>query len=55
MTSVGASVKEGDELMILEAMKMETPITAPCAGTVKSVDVAQGQTVAENQVLCTLG
>ena len=38
-------------MLVLEAMKMETNVTAPRAGTVKSVHVAQGDPVKVNQVL----
>ena len=47
----GAEVKEGDTLIILEAMKMETEITAPVAGTVKSVPVQVGSPVQGGDIL----
>ena len=50
----GDRVNKGDTLVILEAMKMESPIYAPDNGTVKSVDVEKGQTVASGQVLVVL-
>lgn len=50
----GASVKKGDILMILEAMKMENEICAPSDGTVSSVNVSSGATVEAGTVLCTL-
>ncbi|MBO5339115.1 MAG: biotin/lipoyl-binding protein [Clostridia bacterium] len=53
--SNGQSVKKGDVLMILEAMKMENEILAPNDGTVSSVGVSQGATVESGTVLCTLG
>lgn len=43
--SAGQSVKEGDVIIILEAMKMENEIVAPKAGTLKSVFVVKGGTV----------
>ncbi len=50
----GDSVKQGQSLVILEAMKMENQITAPVAGSVKSVDVAVGESVQEGHVLVVL-
>ncbi|MBU7042015.1 MAG: biotin/lipoyl-binding protein [Theionarchaea archaeon] len=41
----GASVKAGDTLFILEAMKMENEITSPAQGVVKKILVSEGQTV----------
>jgi acetyl-CoA carboxylase biotin carboxyl carrier protein len=54
-TSVGASVSEGQVLVILESMKMEMPIEAPCDGTVKEVLVKEGEPVDEGKVVVTLG
>jgi biotin carboxyl carrier protein len=53
-TSVGAQVAEEDELLILESMKMEIPVTAPRAGTVREVRVREGEVVKEGQVLVIL-
>lgn len=49
--SVGDTVSEGDELVILEAMKMENPILSPYSGTVVEVSVAKGNTVNDGTVL----
>ena len=53
-TEAGAHVAEEDELLILESMKMEIPVTAPRAGTVIEVRVREGEVVKEGQVLVVL-
>lgn len=52
--SVGQSVKAGDVLMVLEAMKMENDIVAPCDATVKQVLVAKGSVVNTDDILAVL-
>lgn len=47
----GDTLKEGDYLLVLEAMKMENTLTAPRDGVVKSVSVTKGDTVEKNQLL----
>ena len=47
-------VEEDDEVLILEALKMETPIYAPCDGTVKQIHVKEGEAVEEDQALMTI-
>jgi methylmalonyl-CoA carboxyltransferase small subunit len=47
----GAQLQLDDLIVVLEAMKMETSVTAPVAGKVKSVKVAPGEAVKLNQVL----
>ena len=53
--AVGQSVKAGDTLLIVEAMKVMNPITAPKAGTVKAISVTDGQPVEFDQPLAVLG
>ena len=52
---VGDSVKEGDTLLIVEAMKVMNPITAPAGGVVKKILVADAQPVEFDQPLVILG
>ena len=52
---VGDKVTNGTPIVIIEAMKMENEIFAPCDGTVKEVRVAQGATVQPGEVLLVIG
>ncbi len=52
--TVGQAVKEGDLVVILEAMKMENEIYAPCAGTVAQVLTSKGATVDTGAPLVTI-
>lgn len=51
LVEVGQEVKKGDQLMILEAMKMENVLKAPGAGTIQSIEVEKGNSVEKNQIL----
>ena len=51
----GDSVSEGDELLVMDVMKMEQPVTAPCGGTVQSVGAAQTDKVNTGDVLVVIG
>jgi acetyl-CoA carboxylase biotin carboxyl carrier protein len=53
--AVGDKVKAGDTLMIIEAMKVMNPITAPVAGTVNKIAVVDAQPVEFDQVLALIG
>ena len=53
--SEGASVAEGDVIMVLEAMKMEIEVKSTAAGTVQSIAVAQGDKVVTGQTLAVIG
>ncbi len=50
----GAVVAEGDVIVVLEAMKMEQPITAHKGGTVTNLAAEVGQTVTSGAVICEL-
>ena len=52
--NTGATVKAGDPIVILEAMKMEIPVVAPEDGTVASINVAVGDAVESGDVLATM-
>ena len=52
---VGATVNEGDTVIMLEAMKMYTPINASQTGKITSILVAVGDAVDEGQALYTIG
>ncbi|MBQ7584462.1 MAG: acetyl-CoA carboxylase biotin carboxyl carrier protein subunit, partial [Lachnospiraceae bacterium] len=53
-TKVGDTVKKGDPVITIEAMKMEIPVVAPQDGTVASIDCAVGDACESGQVLATL-
>ncbi|MCD8134275.1 MAG: biotin/lipoyl-binding protein [Clostridiales bacterium] len=52
--TVGMSVSKGDPVVILEIMKMETPVVAPQDGTLASIHIEKGQSVAAGEVLATM-
>lgn len=54
LVKVGDSIAEDDEVIILEALKMENPIYAPESGVVKEIAVKEGQQVGEGDVLVVL-
>lgn len=54
LVEVGQNVAEDDEVIILEAMKMENPVYAPENGVVKEIKVEVGKKVAEGDVLMVL-
>jgi biotin carboxyl carrier protein len=51
---VGGSVSDGDDIVFVEAMKMEIPVASPAAGKLKSILVSLDDVVAEGQVLAIL-
>ena len=54
LVAVGAKVSAGDAVVLLEAMKMENEIVAPCDGTIKQLLVSKGSTVDTDQILAVL-
>ncbi len=52
---MGQSVNAGDTLVVLEAMKMEIEVSAPCAGTVKAIAANVGSAVNTDDLLVTIG
>ncbi|MBC7357823.1 acetyl-CoA carboxylase biotin carboxyl carrier protein [Desulfacinum infernum DSM 9756] len=50
----GDAVKEDDEIMVMESMKLETGIHAPCDGVVKEIKVAEGDRVEEDDLLAII-
>ena len=54
VTEVGQQVEEDDTLMILESMKMETPVTTPVSGTIREILVREGEVVQEGQTVAII-
>ena len=52
--SAGTAVKKGDPVVVLEVMKMETPVVAPQDGTVASINCNEGQQVDAGALLATM-
>jgi len=52
--SVGSQVKEEDEVIIMDAMKMEIPVYCPGAGIIKEIKVKVGESVSEGQLLAVI-
>ncbi len=54
LTKPGDKVEAEGELMILESMKMEIPVQSPKAGVVKEIRVAEGEAIAEGQLVAII-
>lgn len=52
--SIGQSVKKGDVICVLEAMKMENDIPAPCDGVIASINVQKGSSIDANDVIASI-
>jgi acetyl-CoA carboxylase biotin carboxyl carrier protein len=50
----GDAVAEGDAVIVLESMKMEIPVEAPRAGSLREIRVQEGQTVQEGETVAVL-
>ena len=55
LVEVGAQVKAGDTVVVLEAMKMENALTAPVAGTIKRILIKAGDPAKKGDVLLVIG
>ena len=52
--AVGDEVAEDDVIMIIESMKMEIPVEAPCAGRISEIRVEEGASVEEGAILAMI-
>lgn len=51
LVEAGDEVEEDDELLVIEALKMENPVYAPCDGTVTEIKVKKGDVVEDDDLL----
>ena len=52
--NVGDAVTKGEAVVVLEAMKMENALVAPCDGVLKAINCKSGDTVAKGATLCVV-
>ncbi len=52
--AVGDAVEAEDVIMIIESMKMEIPVEAPCAGTIREIRVEEGEMIEEGAILALI-
>ncbi|MBW1725647.1 MAG: acetyl-CoA carboxylase biotin carboxyl carrier protein subunit [Deltaproteobacteria bacterium] len=50
----GDTVEADEEILVVEAMKMETPVFVPCDGIIREVRIKEGDEVAENDILAII-
>ena len=55
LVEVGAEVEDDDELLVIEALKMENPVYAPCDGKVLEIRVKKGDVVEDDDVVMIIG
>ncbi|MDR0378682.1 MAG: acetyl-CoA carboxylase biotin carboxyl carrier protein subunit, partial [Candidatus Accumulibacter sp.] len=53
--NVGDKVSKGEAVVVLEAMKMENALPAPCDGEIKAIGLKSGDTVPKGATLCIIG
>ena len=51
---VGDTIEEEDVIMIIESMKMEIPVEAPCDGTIARICVSEGDSIEEGTLLAVI-
>lgn len=51
---VGDRIEEDEVILIIESMKMEIPVEAPCSGTLREICVEEGQAIEEFDVLAVI-
>ncbi len=52
--AVGETVETDDVIMIIESMKMEIPVEAPCAGKIAEIRVSEGDSIEEGTILAMI-
>lgn len=52
--AVGETVEEDDEIVVVEAMKMEQPIYAPCDGKIVEIRVSEGDQIEEDDIVAII-
>ena len=55
LVSIGQQVNDGDPIIVIEAMKMETEIRANASGTIQSIAIKKGESIQSDQILMTIG